>query len=166
MTKTTTEEHISEVNLKDRHVVLKAAEGSELPAFRRVVLCTGGFGCMVHNPGKVFGREVTNGREYYYRRDSFERLATPKEIKAAEAHLKKFGFDGVRRRSEKYMQCLLHISDRKGVFRVLRHKQDSTYRVHQYVEDRKTEKWEMTEIDCAVDLGSVLLSLNKELGHK
>lgn len=166
-TKAKPEEHISDVHLKDRYVVLKQPTDREIPVIQRVILCSGGFGCMTGNLGKVFGKEVVNGRSYHYRRYDFERLATPKEIKAAEAHFKKFSFDSVRRRSEKYMRCLLHVGVvYKGTFRVLMHKRDGTYRVHLYAENRKADAWEMTEIDCAKDLGSVLLSMNKEIGHE
>ena len=50
-------EDVSSVDLKGRYAVLKLREGDDIPAFRRVVLCTGGFGCSPKALGTaVFGK--------------------------------------------------------------------------------------------------------------
>ena len=143
-------EDVSSVDLKGRYAVLKLREGDDIPAFRRVVLCTGGFGCSPKALGTaVFGKELVNGNEYRYDRFSFERLATAEEVDEAHAFFKTHGFEAVSKKYERGMKLLLCILNGPRMFRLSRHKRKKAYHLIRYV--CKDDKWDVTSDTVSLD---------------
>ena len=123
---------ISGVDLKDKYAVLKD-HGRGLPVVRRIVLCTGGFGCHPYTLGTaVFGKEVVNDESYRYDRQSFERLATDEEVEEAKDFYKRNGFENVCKKHERGLKLLLMVKSFGRAMRLLRHKKDGIYKLFVY----------------------------------
>ena len=156
---------IGGVDLKNKYAVLKQAEGRNLPAVRRVVLCQNGFGCHPRSLGTaVFGVEIVNGNEYRYDRCSFERLATADEVREAKEFYKRNGFEPVRKRRERGLKLLLAVRKHGAeVLRLLRHKKSGMYKLFIYT--CRDDMWDMTAAGAEPTADLLLLEMNKQLKH-
>ena len=146
--------------LNDKHVVLKLLAGREDSIARRVVHCTGGFGC---NPAlfgtAVFGTEVVNGNCERWDRSSFERIATPSEIKEAETFFKMHSFKPVCRKNERGMKLLTAYKQDRTSARLLKHKKTGQY--HLKVYSLADDKWTLQAETVSVDsIDPILLEFN------